>query len=111
MNGQLESHVKQLYNGRVGWMGNDVYDINPLAVKEEAARMVGLMGGPLKVNQAAGEAVEQGGFENWSWALKLTSLLLELDPDDLEARKIRADAARAIGQRTTSANARGFYIT
>jgi alkyl sulfatase BDS1-like metallo-beta-lactamase superfamily hydrolase len=63
------------------------------------------------VSQAAGEAVEQGGFENWSWALKLTSLLLELDPDDLEARKIRADAARAIGQRTTSANARGFYIT
>ena len=111
MYGQLESHVKQVYNGRVGWMGNDVYDINPLALKEEAKRMVSLMGGPRKVNQAAGEAVEQGGFANWSWALKLTSLLLEIDPDDADARKIRAAASRAMGQRTASANARGFYIT
>jgi len=111
MYGQLESHVKQVYNGRVGWMGNDVYDINPLAMKEEAMRMVNLMGGPRKVNQAAAEAVEQGGFENWSWALKLTSLLLELDPKDADAKKIRAGAARAMGQRTASANARGFYIT
>ena len=111
MYGQLESHVKQVYNGRVGWMGNDVYDINPLAVKEEAMRMVSLMGGPHKVNQAASEAIEQGGFENWSWALKLTSLVLEIAPDDADARKIRADASRSMGQRTASANARGFYIT
>jgi alkyl sulfatase BDS1-like metallo-beta-lactamase superfamily hydrolase len=111
MYGQLESHVKQVYYGRVGWMGNDVYDINPLAVKEEALRMVSLMGGPREVSQAAEEAVEEGGFENWSWALKLTSLLLELDPEDADVRKIRADAARAMGQRTASANARGFYIT
>jgi alkyl sulfatase BDS1-like metallo-beta-lactamase superfamily hydrolase len=109
--GQLESHVKQVYNGRVGWMGNDVYDINPLAVKEEAMRTVSLMGGPHKVSQAASKAVEKGGFENWSWALKLTSLLMQLDPNDADARKIRADAARAMGQHTASANARGFYIT
>jgi alkyl sulfatase BDS1-like metallo-beta-lactamase superfamily hydrolase len=111
MYGQLESHVKQVYNGRVGWMGNDVYDINPLAVKEEAMRTVSLMGGPHKVSQAASKAVEKGGFENWSWALKLTSLLMQLDPNDADARKIRADAARAMGQRTASANARGFYIS
>jgi alkyl sulfatase BDS1-like metallo-beta-lactamase superfamily hydrolase len=111
MYGQLESHVKQVYNGRVGWMGNDVYDINPLAVKEETTRMVGMMGGALKVTEAAAEAVKQGGFENWSWALKLTSMLLELDQDNLEIKKVRADAARALGQRTASANARGFYIT
>ena len=109
--GQLESHVKQVYNGRVGWMGNDVYDINPLAVNEEAKRMVTLMGGPSKVSQAAAEAVKKGGFENWSWALKLTSLILEHDQSNAIAREIRADAARAIGQRTASANARGFYIT
>ena len=109
--GQVESHVKQVYNGRLGWMGNDVYDINPLPVKEEAFRMVSLMGGPLKVRQAADEAVKEGGFNNWNWALKLTSLLLELNPENTDAHKIRSRAARAIGQRTTSANARGWYIT
>ncbi|MCK4794230.1 MAG: MBL fold metallo-hydrolase [Desulfobacteraceae bacterium] len=109
--GQVESHVKQVYNGRLGWMGNDVYDINPLPVKEETRRTVELMGGIEKVRKAASDAATKGGFENWSWALRLTSWLLELNPDDAEARKIRATAARAIGQRTTSANARGWYIT
>ena len=109
--GQVESHVKQVYNGRVGWMGNDVYDINPLSVKEESRRTVELMGGFDTVRAAAGDAAEKGGFENWNWALKLTSLLLELDPADEQTRSIRAAAARAIGQRTSSANARGFFIT
>jgi alkyl sulfatase BDS1-like metallo-beta-lactamase superfamily hydrolase len=109
--GQVESHVKQVYNGRIGWMGNDVYDINPLAVNEETRRMVDLMGGAIKVRKAAAAAVEKGGFEDWSWALKLTSMLLELDPNDAGAADIRAEASRSIGQRTTSANARGFYIT
>lgn len=109
--GQVESHVKQVYSGRIGWMGNDVYDINPLSVNEETRRTVDLMGGVEKVREAASAAAEKGGFENWSWALKLTSLVLELEPDDAEARNIRATAARAIGQHTTSANARGWYIT
>jgi alkyl sulfatase BDS1-like metallo-beta-lactamase superfamily hydrolase len=107
----VESHVKQVYNGRIGWMGNDVYDINPLSVKEESRRTVEMMGGVDKVRSAAGDAAKKGGFENWSWALKLTTFVLELNPDDADARKIRATAARALGQRTTSANARGWYIT
>lgn len=111
MYGQLESHVKQIYNGRVGWMGNDVYDINPLAINEETLRMINLMGGKRKVITAANNAIEQGGFENWSWALKLTSMLLEVDSSNVQAKNIRATASRALGHRTTSANARGFYIT
>jgi alkyl sulfatase BDS1-like metallo-beta-lactamase superfamily hydrolase len=109
--GQVESHAKQVYNGRLGWMGNDVYDINPLSVNEETRRTVEMMGGAEKVRSAARDAVDEGGFPNWSWALKLTSLLLEIDENDEEARTVRAAAARALGQRTTSANARGWYIT
>ncbi|MEE8423248.1 MAG: alkyl sulfatase C-terminal domain-containing protein, partial [Thermodesulfobacteriota bacterium] len=37
--------------------------------------------------------------------------LLQLDNNNAEAKTVRADAARALGQRTTSANARGFYIS
>ena len=40
--GQVESHVRQIYNGTVGWFGNDVYDINPLSLKDEAARTLAL---------------------------------------------------------------------
>lgn len=109
--GQMESHVKQVYSGWIGWMGNDVYDINPLSVNEETRRTVDLIGGFEKVLKAASGASEKDGFENLNWALKLTSLVLELKPEDTEAREIRARAARAIGQHMSSANARGWYIT
>lgn len=109
--GQVESNVRQVYNGVIGWFGGDVYDINPLSGNEEAARSVQMMGGPAAVQKAAADANAQGGFANWRWTLKLTSLLLELDPGDAEARKLRAVAARQLGQRTSSANARGWYLT
>jgi alkyl sulfatase BDS1-like metallo-beta-lactamase superfamily hydrolase len=109
--GQVESHVRQVVNGTVGWFGNDVYDINPLSLREEAARTIDMMGGVGATRKAAADAADQGGLANWRWALKLTSMLLRLDPADADARKARAFAARALGQRTTSANARGFYVT
>jgi len=109
--GQVESHVRQVYNGVIGWFGGDVYDINPLSETEEASRTVEMMGGSSAVRKAAADAATKGGLANWRWSLKLTSLLLQLDPADAEARKVRAAAARQIGQRTSSANARGWYLT
>ena len=109
--GQVESHVRQVFNGTVGWFDGDVYEINPLSLREEATRTIDTMGGAKVVRDIAGKAVAAGGLSNWRWALKLTSLLTRIDPTDSEALKIRAEAARALGHRTTSANARGFYIT
>jgi len=109
--GQVESHVRQVYNGTIGWFGGDVYDINPLSEAEEARRTVEMMGGVSTVRKAAAEAARKAGLANWRWSLKLTSLLLQLDPADAEARKVRATASRQLGQRTSSANARGFFLT
>jgi alkyl sulfatase BDS1-like metallo-beta-lactamase superfamily hydrolase len=109
--GQVESHVRQVFNGTMGWFGGDVSDINPLSVNEEAARTVQLMGGPGAVQEAAANANAAGGSANWRWTLRLTSLLLELDPANAEARQLRAAASRQLGQRTSSANARGWYLT
>ena len=109
--GQVESHVRAIWNNQRGWFGSDVYDINPLSERDEAVRLVKAMGGPAAARQAAAKAVAAGGIDNWRWGLKLTSLLLVVDPNDKAARKARIVAARAMGQRTTAANARGFYIT
>ncbi len=51
--GQVESQVRQIYNTKVSWFGNDVYDINPLPVREEARRTIELMGGREEVQAAA----------------------------------------------------------
>lgn len=109
--GQVESHVRQIYNGTVGWFGNDIADINPLSLQDEAARTVAMMGGADAVRAAAVASADEGGIGNWQWALRLTSMLRTLDPEDAGAHSARATAARALGQRTTSSNARGWYIT
>ena len=93
------------FGAQRGWFGSDVYDINPLSEHDEAARLVAMMGGAAAVQEAAAKAAAEGGIDNWRWGLKLTSLLLTMTRRT--RRRARRDVApRALGQRTTSANAR-----
>jgi alkyl sulfatase BDS1-like metallo-beta-lactamase superfamily hydrolase len=109
--GQVESHVKRVYGARIGWMGWDVYDISPLSKARFSNKVVDAMGGAEKVLKQAKASNAKKSLEGWQWSLYLTTHLLQLDNSNAEAKAIRADAARALGQRTTSANARGFYIS
>jgi alkyl sulfatase BDS1-like metallo-beta-lactamase superfamily hydrolase len=69
------------------------------------------MGGADKVLESAKASNAKKTFEGWQWSLYLTSQLLQLDNENNEVKAVRAQAARALGQRTTSANARGWYIS
>ncbi|MGI9289693.1 MAG: alkyl sulfatase dimerization domain-containing protein, partial [Gammaproteobacteria bacterium] len=109
--GQVESHARQVYNARIGWMGWDPYAINPLPKAEQAGRVVEAMGGVKAVTTQAQSAVNKGDIASAQWALFLTSQLQDMGALKGAAKQVRADAARMLGQRTTSANARGFYIS
>ncbi|MBW2395415.1 MAG: MBL fold metallo-hydrolase [Deltaproteobacteria bacterium] len=109
--GQVESHIKRVYGARIGWMGWDVYDISPLGKARFSSQVVEAMGGSKEVLENAKAANASNTLEGWQWSLYLTSQLLQLDGSNAEAKAVRARAARALGQRTTSANARGFYIS
>ena len=109
--GQVESHVKRVYSARIGWMGWDVYDVNPISKAHFSSQVVDAMGGADKVLEDVKASNAKKTLEGWQWSLYLTSQLLQLDNDHNEVKAVRAQAARALGQRTTSANARGFYIS
>jgi alkyl sulfatase BDS1-like metallo-beta-lactamase superfamily hydrolase len=109
--GQVESHVKRVYGARLGWMGNDPYAINPLSKTSFSSHIIDAMGGFDAVLKSAQAANARQTLEGWQWALYLTSELLIADADNADVKAARVDAARALGQRTSSANARGFYIT
>jgi alkyl sulfatase BDS1-like metallo-beta-lactamase superfamily hydrolase len=109
--GQVESHAKQVYNARIGWMSWDVYDINPLPKSEQAERVVEAMGGVDAVTAEAQAAAEKGDIASSQWALFLTSKLRDMGALEGDGKQARANAARMLGQHTTSANARGFYIS
>ena len=109
--GQVESHVKRVYGARIGWMGWNVYDINPLSRARFSSQAVDAMGGADKVLENAKASNAKKTLEGWQWSLYLTSQLLQLNNDNAAAKTVRVEAARSLGQRTTSANARGFYIS
>jgi alkyl sulfatase BDS1-like metallo-beta-lactamase superfamily hydrolase len=109
--GQVESYVKRVYGARIGWMGWDVYDINPLNKASFNTNMIGAMGGFDVVLAAARAANARQAIADWQWALYLSSQLMVADVTNAEVKVIRAEAARALGQRTSSANARGWYIS
>jgi alkyl sulfatase BDS1-like metallo-beta-lactamase superfamily hydrolase len=109
--GQVENHVKRVYGARIGWMGNDPYDINPLTKANFSSHFIELAGGFNATLNAAKAANAKQTLEGWQWAMYLTSELLISDANNADVKATRAEAARALGQRTSSANARGFYIT
>ncbi|MEZ9929393.1 alkyl sulfatase dimerization domain-containing protein [Vibrio breoganii] len=109
--GQIESHVKQVYNGVVGWNGWDIYDINPMRSSDFAETYLASLGGVEGAIQMVQSSNKKQSIKGWQWSLYLTSQILEVEPENADAKQLRADAARALGQRTSSANARGFYIS
>jgi alkyl sulfatase BDS1-like metallo-beta-lactamase superfamily hydrolase len=109
--GQVESYAKQVYSSRIGWMGWDVYDINPLPKKQQAEKTVEAMGGTDAVIAMIAKAQAKGDIASTQWSLFLTTQLMNMGVMPEEVKQLRANAARTLGQHTTSANARGFYIS
>ena len=78
---------------------------------EQAARVVEAKGGVEAVTAKAQAAADKGDTASSQWALFLTSQLQDMGALEGESRQARANATRTLGQHTTSANARGFYIS
>ena len=106
--GKVEWSVRGIFNGYLGWFDGDAAGLEPAAPDERAAGMASLAGGAERLRRAAREAVEDGQY---AWAAELATHLIRLEPRSSEAREIKADALRALGQRQINSNARNYYLT
>lgn len=106
--GELAHHVRGVYYGLMGWFAEDAVEINPLPRRERAARIVAGFGGADATRSMAAAALEDRQYQ---WAAELTGWLLLVDPEDVTARQLQADALRALGQVTPAGSSRNFYLT
>jgi alkyl sulfatase BDS1-like metallo-beta-lactamase superfamily hydrolase len=106
--GMVQHHVRQIHAGVRGWFDGDAVNLFPLPQADEAARIVAGFGGR---DTALAQATEALGVDEAAWAAQLATYLLRLDPDDHEARTVKAGALRLIAQSVTSANARSWCLT
>ncbi|MBS0445124.1 MAG: SCP2 sterol-binding domain-containing protein [Proteobacteria bacterium] len=106
--GELPFHVRQIYAGLVGWFGKDTTELHRPSPAEQATRTIALAGGPARVADAVRDALDR---REYAWAAQMAGWLLDGGFDDESNRRLKARALRSMGQATTAANTRSWYLT
>lgn len=106
--GESIHYPAAIYQYAIGWFDNDVTKLFSIHPRDEAERIVALIGGRDAVVKAAADALERGEY---AWAAQLIQYVYLLDPLDTEVRQLKADALRAMGHLTTGSIPRAFLLT
>jgi alkyl sulfatase BDS1-like metallo-beta-lactamase superfamily hydrolase len=106
--GETIHFPEAIYQYVIGWFDGDVTKLFKIAPKEEAERMVKLMGGKEKVVPAAKKALEE---KEYAWGAQVIQYAYLLDPTDKAVRQLKADLLRQMAYRTTGSIARAFLLT
>ena len=105
--GTVQQAVRQIYVGYLGWFEGDPVGLDPTPRREQADRLVGLMGGRDAVLAAAAAASD----DDPQWAAELATYLLRVDAGDTDARALKARAFRELGYASMNINWRNWYLT
>ncbi len=106
--GTVKHVVRNIYNGYLGWFQADPWALDPLPYAERAARYVELMGGRDAVVAAARKAIDDDEF---TWAAEILTNVIRVDRDDMEARRLKAEAYRKWAFTLTNVNWRNWSLT
>jgi alkyl sulfatase BDS1-like metallo-beta-lactamase superfamily hydrolase len=106
--GTVEWSVRSIFTGYLGWFGGDAAALSPAGPDERAAGFAELAGGPEALLAAARRAADE---ERYAWTAELATQMLRLEPENEEARSLKARALRDLGQRSRSPNGRNYYLT
>ena len=105
--GTVAQSVRQIYCGEIGWFHGDPTFLAPTAPVETASRYIDLMGGRDRLLAEAQKAFDS---EDYQWTAELTTPIIRVDKEDMEARKLKAQALRELGFRQINTNWRHWYL-
>ena len=106
--GETIHFPEAIYQYVIGWFDGDVTKLFKIGPKDEAVRMVALMGGKEKVVSEAKSAL---GKKEYAWGAQIIQYAYLLDPADKEVRALKAELLRQMAYRTTGSIARAFLMT
>jgi alkyl sulfatase BDS1-like metallo-beta-lactamase superfamily hydrolase len=106
--GEISSYSPAIYYQAVGWYDNDAANLKRVAPADEARRIVALIGGRTKVLAAAANALEK---KEYAWAAQLVNYLYRIDPQDKEARTLKAETLRQMAYVSTGNNDRAHLMS
>ncbi|TSD62707.1 alkyl sulfatase dimerization domain-containing protein [Aeromicrobium piscarium] len=106
--GETQYQPPYVYERVFGWFDGRPEHINPPPRRLQGERIVEGFGGPAAVREAVLTAMDA---REMSWAATLAGFLVDHDPEDAEARALKARTLRALGQRAGGSIARHFYLS
>ena len=106
--GEVIHFPEAIYQYVIGWFDGDVSKLYKIAPKDEAVRMIELMGGKTKVIAAAKSALDN---KEYAWGVQIIQYAYLIDPRDKEVRQLKAELLRQMAYRTTGSIARAFLTT
>lgn len=106
--GQIPWHVKQIYYGNLGWYQGDPAFLLPVSENERSNKIVNAYGGVGATILEIRNSIEKGEY---NWAAELASYVLNQEPENVEAKLLKAHALRVIGQRMLSSDGRHWALT
>jgi alkyl sulfatase BDS1-like metallo-beta-lactamase superfamily hydrolase len=106
--GSVAWSVRAIYSDYAGWFDGNATKMFPLPEKDRAARIIGMSGGADQVLSRARDALAAGECQ---WAAELADYVLAVDSENVEAKRIKAQALTELGERQINATARNYYLS
>lgn len=106
--GERSWHVRNIYSGNVGWFQGDAAFLTPISIKEQSSKIVEGFGGVEITIQKVRDAIDN---EEYSWAAILATHVLNSDPENQEAKLLKAHVLRILGQQSHSSGSRNWHLT
>lgn len=106
--GEFSYYPPYIYNYAIGWFGRDVENLNKIPPREQAEKIVAGFGG---IDAVKNELRDVLDAKDYAWAGQLGGYLVQVVPEDQEARGLLAQAMRKMGHNTMAMIPRSWYLT
>ncbi len=106
--GKVSWSARSMFTGNLGWFDGDSANLQPLTRKEQSKLMARIAGGEKELLRHAQELLSDKQYQA---ALQLTCHLIQLDPENRQAKDIRIRALSALAESEQNPNARNYYLT
>lgn len=106
--GKVDRDIFQIFQQYLGWFAGSCRDIFPAPPREEAEDMAYLAGGIDELTVKARAALDEGDKKR---ALIFSDAVLQLDPEDADAREVKSSALIALAEESSNAQVRNYLLS
>jgi alkyl sulfatase BDS1-like metallo-beta-lactamase superfamily hydrolase len=99
--------VRAIFDGLMGWFDGNPTNLFPLSPREEAKHIAAMAGGEKVFGEQARKALTEGDYQ---WACEMTDYMLALEPGNVQAKQMKAEALEKLAVQQISSNARNYYF-